>query len=251
MTNTHPLPHESRSLTQLLGGDGRMLLAVASYAELRAILVGLGDKHLPMDFSPWALREVTSRVDVVLTGVGAASAAGAVASVIDPLRHAMVICVGVAGAYEDSPAQLGQIVMGSQAVFADVGVQTPTGYESMAQHGFGAFDNEKEAASCPPVVIAALAGLSDHQGPIATVNVCSGTNELAKSIASRTGAIAEAMEGAGVALVAERSGVPWAELRAISNTTGNRAQQVWKMQQALARLAQVIGRLDEMARGGA
>jgi futalosine hydrolase len=247
VTNTHPLPSESKPLSELLGGDGRILLAVASFAELRAVLVGLGDKHLPMDFSPWALREVTSRVDVVLTGVGAASAAGAVASVIDPLRHALVITVGVAGAYPHSPADLGQIVMASQVCFADVGVQTPNGFQPMSQHGFGSFDNQRDRAACAPQVLAALAGLCDHQGVIATVNTCSGTDELARDLATRTGAIAEAMEGAGVALVGERSGTPWAELRAISNTTGARDKQIWKMQQALARLAQIIARLDGLA----
>jgi nucleoside phosphorylase len=44
------------------------------------------------------------------------------------------------------------------------------------------------------------------------------------------------MEGAAVALVAVRHALAFAELRVISNTTGRRAGQVWKLPEALARL---------------
>jgi futalosine hydrolase len=62
-------------------------------------------------------------------------------------------------------------------------------------------------------------------------------------VVKRTGALVEAMEGAAAALVARRLGVPMAEVRVISNTTGDRKAQRWEMSDALATLAQVIGQM--------
>ena len=61
-------------------------------------------------------------------------------------------------------------------------------------------------------------------------------DEAARQVVQRTGATAEGMEGAAVALVAVRHALAFAELRVISNTTGRRAGQVWKLPEALARL---------------
>ncbi|HBS28303.1 MAG TPA: hypothetical protein DEB06_02375, partial [Phycisphaerales bacterium] len=46
----------------------------------------------------WRARELSERFEMVVTGVGKANAAGAVARVLDAGRHAGVINLGVAGA---------------------------------------------------------------------------------------------------------------------------------------------------------
>jgi nucleoside phosphorylase len=78
-------------------------------------------------------------------------------------------------------------------------------------------------------------------GRIATVSTCAGTDARAATVARRTGAVAEAMEGAAVAQVASRLGVTFAEVRVISNTTGDRANQRWDMRGALGGLSRVAG----------
>ena len=62
---------------------------------------------------------------------------------------------------------------------------------------------------------------------------CSGTDAAARSVAERTRAVAEAMEGAAVVHAARRLRVPAIELRAISNTTGERDGQQWDLPAAL------------------
>ena len=93
-----------------------------------------------------------------------------------------------------------------------------------------------------PVEKDALSLLADHFrcGPIATVATCSGTDEAACQVEQRTGAVAEAMEGAAVVHAAYRLGVGAIELRTISNTTGNRQPQVWKLDDALAALGSAV-----------
>lgn len=104
------------------------------------------------------------------------------------------------------------------------------------------------AGSAVPVdegVLGAIRPLADAAGPVATVSTCSGLDSLAGQVRARTGALAEAMEGAAVGQVAHRLGIPFGELRVVSNTTGDRPRQVWDLKGALERLAAVLGLLGE------
>jgi len=86
-------------------------------------------------------------------------------------------------------------------------------------------------------------------GHIATVATCSGTDLQAQQVARRTRAIAEAMEGAAVVHAARRLGVPAIEIRTISNTTGDREQQQWNLEGALAALARDVPPILDLLRG--
>jgi futalosine hydrolase len=93
-----------------------------------------------------------------------------------------------------------------------------------------------------------LAPLATHQGRIAAVSECSGTDARATEIVKRTNAIAEGMEGAAIALVAQRLRRQWAEIRVISNTTGDRDRQVWKAKDAAEQLGDLAIRAVERLR---
>ena len=218
--------------------NGRvLLLAVAAESEARAVLNGLGRSDLP---APWTLGAAGDGVELVVTGVGKANAAGAVARVLDPARHGAVLSVGVAGTYGGPPIR--SVVVATGCAFADEGVATPDGFMDLNRLGFPPVAGL--ASMRFPVehgLIEALRGIADAVGVIATVSTCSGTDGLAHEAAVRTGAIAESMEGAAVAHAAYRLGVPAGELRVISNTCGDRGRQVWDLKGALARLRGVIG----------
>jgi futalosine hydrolase len=59
-------------------------------------------------------------------------------------------------------------------------------------------------------------------------------------------AVAEGMEGFGVAAAADRAGVGFAELRAISNVVGPRDRSAWRIPQALAALTSAAGALARL-----
>jgi len=86
-------------------------------------------------------------------------------------------------------------------------------------------------------------------GPIATVATCSGTDAAAAEVARRTGALAEAMEGAAVVHAARRLHVPAIELRSISNTTGDRARQQWDLALALRSLSAAVQKAVSLLTG--
>src|SRR5690606_35090252 len=201
----------------------------AAPAEARAILRAFGfsqDRPEPPSWTPFPLDDA---FDLVLCGIGKANAAGAAARFADPARHARILSLGVSGALPDAPLSLGQAVLATASVFADEGLQTDETFSDCAAMGFPLGDFPGAAVPLDPALHTALRPLADAAGPIATVSTCSGTDDLARTVRARTGAIAEAMEGAAVALVAHRLGLPAAELRTISNTTGRRGDQRWDL----------------------
>jgi len=218
----------------------RVLFAVAADAEVAAVFRGLrcGGREIPPE---WGSVVVTSGVEVLRTGVGKANACGAVARLLDPRVHGLVLSIGVAGSLPLSPPlAIGAVVAASTIVIADEGVEGPQGFQSLASLGFPPLLGGDTLAP-PEWVLRWLRGFGLHVGAIATVSTCSGTDAGARRVAQRTGAVAEGMEGAGVALAAVHAGVAFGEVRIISNTTGDRDRQEWRLTDALEQLAATVG----------
>lgn len=237
-------------LQRFLESGRRALIVVAAPAEARAALRGLG---IPAEESiqEWNRLDAGPLADLVLTGVGKANAAGAVARVLEPGRHALVINFGVAGAlpmpggpgsHLAFAAGIGSVHAASTCVFADEGVETPGAFLDVAAMGFPMAGLTGPGVPTDPTLTAAL-GVLGRVAPIATVSTCSGTDALARRTAERTSALVEGMEGAAVALAAHRFQVPMGEVRVVSNTTGDREKQEWALRPALEVLEGVIRRL--------
>lgn len=237
--------------------DKRLLLAVAAPAEAKAVLRGLGGDPALAE-RPWRLHPVTPGIDLVVTGIGKSNAAGAVARCLDPSRHGAVISLGVAGALPQPGGggpPIGAAVVADACIFADEGLESgegPAGWRDCAAMGFplGPPPVKGSRVAVPADLVGRLSAAVLREGErdagvmgewggtggVATVSTCSGTDALAARVRERTGAVAEAMEGAAVALVAARLGVAAGEVRVISNTTGDRSRQVWDLASGLRRL---------------
>ena len=181
-------------------------------------------------------------VTIVTAGIGRTNAAASTTESI--LRYgpfAAVLNAGVAGVLPGGTLAMGDTVVASACVYVEEGMVTPAGFADMAAMGFSLGDFEGNTVPVDDRLLSRLAGLF-HTGTIATVATCSGTDAAAESVAERTGAVAEAMEGAAVVHAARRMGVPAIELRVISNTTGDRNSQTWDLAGALAVLGTSVGR---------
>lgn len=229
-----------RVLDAVLGG-GLCMVAVASAGEARTVLAGLGRPGVEPP-RPWGVLPVTGRLSLLVTGVGQANGAGATGAMAPGC--AGVLSLGLAGALPgpDAPG-VGRVVACGWCVLADSGVETPGGFVTQADLGFPAMEGCGERFACDPAWAAALGPVADAAGGCATVATCSGTDPRAEAIASRTGAVCEDMESAGVALAAARLGLPFACVRVISNRTGDRARQGWDLAGAFSVLARVAGSL--------
>lgn len=231
-------------------GEKRWLVAVAAVLEAQAVIEGIGG-HRP-DAEPsidWRPRQITGRFDVVITGVSKANAAGGVAMAYDPAQHMGVLSIGVGGALPGSGLDLGDVVLASRSIFADEGAITPSGYEDIASMGFPPDQGIGEGAmsvAISPSLLEALEPVAEAIGTVACVSTCSGTDEAAREVVRRTDAIVEAMEGAAAGLAARRVGGAaslFGEMRIISNTTGDRDRQMWRLTEAIDRLREVCSLL--------
>ncbi len=230
---------------------GRILIAVAAHAEARAVRTAWGIGPPPdTPGKVWAAETGPRGLDLVETGVGKAHAAAAIARVFDPRRHAGVISLGVAGALPGSPLEPGRAVLASRSLFGDEGLETPDGFLPIDAIGFEAGAFGRAGLAPPPAWAGVLGPLCDTAGVVATVSCCSARDDRAAALARRTGAVAEAMEGAAVAASVCRLADPppaFAEIRVISNTTGDRDAQRWDLAGALGRLSSIAARLDGAA----
>jgi futalosine hydrolase len=186
-------------------------------------------------------------VDVAVAGIGRTNAAAATAEAIaravaEGRPYSSVISAGIAGALPGSNLAPGTIVVADACVYAEEGIELPGGFGDMRALGFPLGDFEGNRVPVDGALLRAFRALGPV-GAIATVATCSGTDAAAERVRARTGALAEAMEGAAVVHAARRAGVPAIEVRAISNTTGDRGAQRWDVPRALAALGEIRTRL--------
>jgi futalosine hydrolase len=218
------------------------LLIVAAPAEACAVLHAC-DVDPSLAERQWEPVELTTGLTLLITGIGKVNAAGAVARFAHPSRCARIVSLGLAGILPGAPLDIGDAVAASASIYADEGLLTPDGFLDCAAMGFPPLAGMGSAFPAADDLLGLLAPLVRMAAPIATVSTCSGTDELAAQVGQRTGAVAECMEGAAIAHVARRLGIPHADVRIISNTTGERARQRWGLRKALDALEEVTGPL--------
>lgn len=197
----------------------RVLVVTAVPAERDAVLNAL---------------ENDSRFDVLVGGVGAVAAAVNTAKALVSKEYDLVISAGIGGGFSGK-AEVGSLVVGTEIVAADLGAETPEGFNSMDKLGFGVNRIEADPNLVERVIKGIrLAELPVTTGPVLTVSTVTGTAETAKEMADRIkGASCEAMEGFGVGFAAHDRGVPILEIRGISNIVGPRDRSAWRIKEAL------------------
>lgn len=192
---------------------------------------------------------------VVVSGVGRVNAAVATTLAVGSRSTPpLVVSAGIAGVLPseagfESSLPIGSIVIGDRAVYAEEGMITRDGFTSISDMGFpvASFARGNSILPDADAVDRLRKSIPDAEvGSIATVATCSGTDGLAMEIATRTGAMAEAMEGAAVIHAARLLGAAGLEIRTISNRTGDRERQGWDLEAAFAALDTVA---EALARG--
>jgi futalosine hydrolase len=206
-----------------------ILVVTAVPAEADAVTAGL----------------TTEGVTVRPVGAGPAAAAAGAARLIalaeaEGRPYAAVISAGIAGGFPGR-AEVGATVIGVRSIAADLGAESPGGFLSIDDLGFGTATEPADPALCK-----ALAAALPHAvpGDILTLTTVTGTAATAARLAeAHPAAVAEAMEGHGVATAAHGAGLPFAELRTISNPIGPRDRDAWRFAAALEALTRAAAAL--------
>lgn len=180
----------------------------------------------------------SSKVVHVSSGIGIANASHAATVLIERFGPSRIVVFGIGGAYPGSRLQVGEVVLAEREVYADAGVLLKDGMRGMEEIGieflkkgprryFNEFPLDTRLLKR---ALRSLRGL--RTGVFATVNASTGTLGRAREIRRRTGAICENMEGAAVAHICARYGMPVAELRGISNEVSLRDTAKWNKEAA-------------------
>ncbi|MCX5603623.1 futalosine hydrolase [Streptomyces phaeochromogenes] len=193
--------------------------------------------------------------DLLAAGVGPAAAAAATAAAFTAAAlneqtdeqtddrtsgpYDLVVSAGIGGGFQPE-APVGSLVLADEITAADLGAETADGFVPVTELGFGAVTHRP-----PESLVRAVAAVTGARtGAVLTVNTVTGSAERAAELRRRhPRALAEAMEGFGVAEAATAHGVPVLELRAVSNPVGPRDRAAWRIGDALAALTGAFGKL--------
>jgi len=225
--------------------EAPLLIVAATEMELRDLLDRL-DEPRAIDDSAWPVawtgRLRNRSVAVVACGVGKASAASAVAWLAATLRPSACLMTGIAGAYVGAFVPVGSAVCAASETDLDAGVAYPDSTTSLAEIPLprvaeNARSGRRDLFEVFPTDPDWTSALSVACGTVpvafATSDAIAGDLDVAAERAARSGAAVESMEGAGAALACARLGLPFAEVRGVSNVAGVRDKAAWNVGSAV------------------
>jgi futalosine hydrolase len=191
------------------------------------------------ELSSFGLPDRSEKFVVAVTGVGVPHTLLRLMPLLERLQPALVVNIGIAGAYPhcdpvraapsaeaasqtgDVELRIGQVVIGSSEVFADLGMEIP---DEERFRPLGAFPFADPLLRAPlPLHVpdwVSATGVTVARG--ATVNACTGTLATGALRRRLFTAEFESMEGAAVALACREKNIPCMEVRAISNRAARR-----------------------------
>ncbi|MEU8957345.1 futalosine hydrolase [Streptomyces sp. NPDC048518] len=193
-------------------------------------------------------------IDVLAVGVGPAAAAAGTATALARAAatghpYGLVVSAGIGGGFAPD-APVGSLIVADEITVADLGAETPDGFAPVTELGFGAITHRPPPALVRETTDACAAATGTVlTGTVLTVSTVTGSADRANELRRRhPRALAEAMEGFGVAEAAALHGLPVLEIRAVSNPVGPRDRDAWRIGDALAALSDAFGKCAPVLR---
>lgn len=185
------------------------------------------------------------RVDLLTAGLGKVNTALALGAHLGGAgadRPDLLLSLGVGGAYPSSGLAPGDLAVATEEVYGDEGVETGEGFGDLREIGIPLLETGGtrlfNRLPADGAATAALGRASERlgfrwaTGPFVTVSTVTGSAATARRLEQRWGGLCESMEGAAAAHAAAAFGVPFAEVRGISNHVGPRDRASWKLREA-------------------
>lgn len=233
------------------GPVARPLLVVgATDLELAAVAAGLdAPRATATRWGPaHAGRLAGVPVVVQALGLGKANTAAGLALAVAELHPTAVLQVGIGGAYVGSFLSVGLAMLADAEVQLDLGLRTDAGWADWGALGFPLLPGGADAtggvaasgergpatvATDPDLTAAVAAATGLPRGRFATLDAVTHDVHLGAALQAAHDVAIESMEGAAAAQVARALGVPFAELRAVSNVVGERDKARWDLRGAV------------------
>jgi futalosine hydrolase len=211
-----------------------ILLAAATTFEIQPAIDAL--TNLPADGTRPA---VIHDIRPIITGVGAMATAWSIMRQIDRERPGLIVQAGIAGCLTGRSA--GDVFAVGEDQFADQGVWEDGRLKNLFDMKLAdgdAFPFTAGRLVNPHPQLLALTGLPRVGG--LTVNEITTNPERICWYQQNTEAVVESMEGAALHYTCLQAGVPFLQLRSVSNAVGVRDKTKWDIKLAIARLNEVL-----------
>jgi futalosine hydrolase len=181
------------------------------------------------------------RIIFGISGIGKTNAAHAVTVLIEKFSPSCIVSFGIGGSYRSSGLGVGDIAVAEKEVYADEGVLLKDGLHSLEITGipllkvrgrryFNEFPADNRLSR---LALKASGTVSKcRSGVFLTVSACTGTRKRAAELAAKFNPLCENMEGAAVAHICRIYGIPFVEIRGISNTVEDRNMKKWDIELA-------------------
>lgn len=184
-------------------------------------------------------------MDVLITGVGIASATYHLTKKLLHHHYDLVIQAGVAGLFnntnnDDMPA-LTEVVAVSKDVFGDLGAYEAKQMKSIndlqLSNNFEWLKNESPLLKKLPYK--KVKGI--------TVNTVTDDRNIVDALQQKWNAAVESMEGAALHFVCNEKEIPFIQLRSTCNYVGERDKTKWQLKEAIEKLNQAISETISIA----
>jgi len=183
---------------------------------------------------------------IALCGFGLVAAAARTGMLIAQHRPQQVLLVGIAGALRDSAA-IGSAYTFERVLCDGIGVGGDADYLAAAQIGWNQWAGEDPGSAIGDQIELTSDTRAGQTRPgAALLSVCAASahpRQAEQRQQRYPEAIAEEMEGFGVAMACRLAGVPLRIVRGISNHAGNRNLAQWQIEKSLTAAAELASEL--------
>lgn len=180
-----------------------------------------------------------------LCGFGPITAASMSARLLSQYKPDRVLLVGIAGGIGDVHAIGGSVVFREVGCYG-IGAGTGSEYLTAAQLGWDQWSDRNGTDTIGDVLpIGFDRRPSEHRSSllVTCMSASASADDVAMKLSGFPEAVAEDMEGFGVAVSCRFAGVPLEIVRGISNRAGDRALSGWKIVDALESAAQLTRKI--------
>ena len=235
-----------------------IIASVSSEGTMFSSRLEIAGKMLPGHPAFYSGAVAAKRVVFGISGMGKANAAHAVTILIEKFSPSCIINFGIGGGYPSSGLEVGDIAVALKEVYADEGVLLKDGLHSLEVTGipllkirgrryFNEFPVDKGLSRLAVKASASIAHCGS--GVFLTVSACTGTRKRAGELIGKFDPLCENMEGAAIAHICRLYGIPFVEMRGISNFVDDRDKGKWDIalaaencQKAVLHFLEALGR---------
>jgi len=217
----------------------KILMVFATAHEAECLKEGKGEDPF---------RVGSHEVSVLVTGVGSVATAWAMKKWLQNNGHPdIAVNAGIAGTFNQN-INLGEVVMPVTDCFADMGIETETGFIPLKDTYL--MESDKFPFSGGNIICdnEFTARLKSYFRPVkaVTVNMSSGTEKTIERLRAHFDPDIETMEGAAFFYVCSMEKIPFVALRAISNRVGAAERRNWDIPLAISNLSEKLKELLTM-----